>query len=119
MDLNAVREFVRVTCLRDAAMVAGDWQATHVVSLLDPELDDELVPRIERTLLVGDTGADNGAAIAARVPVVLLDYGYSHVPIKSLVYGTIVDCAEALHGAVMGFVGTDFLVAPDGEVWAA
>ncbi|KQS99114.1 MULTISPECIES: dual specificity protein phosphatase family protein [unclassified Rhizobium] len=48
MDLNAVREFVRVTCLRDTAMVAGDWQATHVVSLLDPELNDELVPRIER-----------------------------------------------------------------------
>jgi phosphoglycolate phosphatase len=75
--------------------------------------------RIERALLVGDTGADNGAAIAARVPVVLIDYGYSHVPIKAMVYGTIVDSAEALHRAVMGFVGPDFLVAPDGDVWAA
>jgi predicted protein tyrosine phosphatase len=46
MDMNAVREFVRVTCLRDAAVVAGDWSATHVVSLLDPELPDEYVPRI-------------------------------------------------------------------------
>lgn len=46
MDMNAVREFVRVTCLRDAAVVAGDWSATHVVSLLDPELPDEHVPRI-------------------------------------------------------------------------
>lgn len=46
MDMNAVREFVRVTCLRDAAMVAGGWAATHVVSLLDPELADEHVPRI-------------------------------------------------------------------------
>ena len=46
MDMNAVREFVRVTCLRDAAVVAGDWSATHVVSLLDPELAEEHVPRI-------------------------------------------------------------------------
>lgn len=46
MELSAVREFVRVTCLRDAAAVAGDWSATHVVSLLDPELADEFVPRI-------------------------------------------------------------------------
>lgn len=44
--MNAIREFVRVTCLRDAAMVAGDWSATHVVSLLDPELAEEHVPRI-------------------------------------------------------------------------
>jgi predicted protein tyrosine phosphatase len=46
MDMNAVCEFVRVTCLRDAAVVAGDWSATHVVSLLDPELPEEHVPRI-------------------------------------------------------------------------
>jgi phosphoglycolate phosphatase len=61
--------------------------------------------RIERTLLVGDTGADNGAAIAARVPVILLDYGYSHVPIAALKYGTIVENAQSLRAAVMAFVG--------------
>ena len=47
--------------------------------------------RMERALLVGDTGADHGAAIAARIPLVLLDYGYSHVPINALTYGIIVD----------------------------
>lgn len=41
-----VSEFLRVSCLRDAAAVSAEWQATHVVSLLDPELPDELVPRI-------------------------------------------------------------------------
>jgi phosphoglycolate phosphatase len=61
--------------------------------------------RIERTLLVGDTGADNGAAIAARIPVVLLDYGYSHLPIAALKYGTIVEDAQSLRAAVMAFVG--------------
>jgi len=60
---------------------------------------------IERTLLVGDTSADNGAAIAARVPVILLDYGYSHLPISALTYGIIVDNAQSLRGAVMRFVG--------------
>lgn len=41
MDLCAGPDFVRATCLRDAEMVAGDWQASHVVSLLDPELAEE------------------------------------------------------------------------------
>jgi phosphoglycolate phosphatase len=61
--------------------------------------------RIERALLVGDTGADNGAAIAARIPVVLVDYGYSHLPISALTYGIIVDSPQSLRRAVMGFVG--------------
>ncbi|KQV38307.1 MULTISPECIES: protein-tyrosine-phosphatase [unclassified Rhizobium] len=46
MDAAAVSRFLRVSCLRDAAKVAGEWHATHVVSLLDPELAEELVPRI-------------------------------------------------------------------------
>lgn len=62
---------------------------------------------IERTLLVGDTGADNGAAIAAGIPVVLLSYGYSHLPVSALAYGTVVDDAESLRRAVMDFVGAD------------
>jgi phosphoglycolate phosphatase len=69
--------------------------------------------RIDRTLLVGDTGADNGAAIAAGIPVVLLDYGYSHLPISALTYGIIVDNPQSLRAAVMGFVGTDQFEGPD------
>ena len=63
--------------------------------------------RIERTLLVGDTGADNGAAIAARIPVILLDYGYSHLPVSALKYGIVVDNEASLRAAVMKFVGPD------------
>jgi phosphoglycolate phosphatase len=69
--------------------------------------------RIERALLVGDTGADNGAAVAARIPVILLDYGYSHLPISALKYGVIVDNAEGLRAAVMRFVGEDQLPVGD------
>ena len=72
--------------------------------------------RIERTLLVGDTGADNGAAIAARIPVILLDYGYSHLPISALTYGIIVDNPVSLRAAVMRFVGTEHFFSPDADL---
>lgn len=58
------------------------------------------------TMLVGDTGADNGAAIATRIPLVLVTYGYSHFPIQALRYGTIVEDTDRLRAAVLGFVDT-------------
>lgn len=61
---------------------------------------------IGRTILVGDTGADNGAAIATQIPVVLVTYGYSHFPIGALTYGTIAEDKERLNEAVLAFVGT-------------
>jgi phosphoglycolate phosphatase len=72
--------------------------------------------RIERTLLVGDTGADNGAAIAARIPLVLADYGYSHLPISALTYGIIVDNPLSLHEAVMSFVGAEQFLSADTDL---
>ena len=45
--------------------------------------------------------------------MILLDYGYSHLPISALTYGIIVDNAQSLRAAVMGFVGTDHLPGPD------
>jgi phosphoglycolate phosphatase len=72
--------------------------------------------RMERTLLVGDTGADNGAAVAARIPVVLLDYGYSHLPISALKYGFIVDSPGDLRAAVMKFVGPSPVPVADRDV---
>lgn len=72
--------------------------------------------RIERALLVGDTGADHGAAIAARIPLILIDYGYSHVPINALTYGIIVDNPLSLHEAVMHFVGMEHFLGPDADL---
>lgn len=69
--------------------------------------------RIERALLVGDTSADHGAAIAARIPLILLDYGYSHLPISALTYGIIVDNPLSLHDAVMRFVGMEQFLSAD------
>ena len=45
--------------------------------------------------------------------MVLVDYGYSHMPISALTYGTIVDNAESLRAAVMAFVNMDQILRPD------
>lgn len=46
MPLNGIHERFRVSCLPRAAQVALEWQATHVVSLLDPGISDEHIPVI-------------------------------------------------------------------------
>jgi predicted protein tyrosine phosphatase len=46
MSLHAIHDRFRVSCLPHAAEVAADWNATHVVSLLDPAIADEHVPVI-------------------------------------------------------------------------
>jgi len=46
MSLTNIHEFFRVSCLPRAADVATEWQAKHVLSLLDPELDDRHLPSI-------------------------------------------------------------------------
>lgn len=89
----------------DAVVGSGDDRPMKP----DPRPLFEAVARaggcIERTLLVGDTGADHGAAIAARIPLILADYGYSHLATTALTYGIIVDSPVSLHDAVMKFVG--------------
>ena len=48
--------------------------------------------------------------------LVLLDYGYSHVPINALTYGIIVDNPLSLHDAVMSFVNAEHIVTPDADL---
>lgn len=46
MPLSAIHERFRVSCLPKAAETAEQWRATHVISLLDPGIDDEHLPVI-------------------------------------------------------------------------
>ena len=55
-------------------------------------------------LMIGDLGADAGAASAARVPVILVTYGYSPVPVRTLSASSIVDSADDLRDEVMQFI---------------
>ncbi|MCO6185478.1 protein tyrosine phosphatase [Rhizobium sp. L1K21] len=56
MPLSLLGERFRVSCLPNAADVARRWRASHVISLLDPELPDHLLPIIQ-----------NGEHIIARL----------------------------------------------------
>ena len=61
---------------------------------------DELGSRPEHALLIGDSGADVGAARAAKVPVILVPDGYTGVPAASLgadyVVGRLADIPGSL-----------------------
>lgn len=46
MPLSAIHERIRVSCLPKAAETAAMWRASHVISLIDPELADHHVPVI-------------------------------------------------------------------------
>ncbi len=60
--------------------------------------------RRERAVMIGDTGADAGAAIAAGIPAILVTYGYSHVDIRAIKSQVHVDTVVELRDAVMRFV---------------
>lgn len=54
-----------------------------------------------RAVMIGDSGADSGAAIAAGIPAILVSYGYSPVPVRSLIGHSYVDTAYELHDAII------------------
>lgn len=58
----------------------------------------------ERALMVGDTGNDSSAAIAAGIPAILVSYGYSHVQVRALSTDVHVDSVEELREVIMRFV---------------
>lgn len=54
----------------------------------------------ENGLMVGDSGADANAARAAGVPVILVTYGYTRVPVEELPNDGIVDSFSVLPDAI-------------------
>lgn len=61
----------------------------------------------ERALMIGDTGADTGAAVAAGIPVILVTYGYSAYSVRAVSATCHVESAYELHDEVMRFIATD------------
>ncbi|MGE0022140.1 MAG: HAD hydrolase-like protein [Hyphomicrobium sp.] len=61
----------------------------------------------ERALMIGDSQPDSGAAAAARVPVILVSYGYCPIPVHTLPADRHVDDALALRGEVLHFIGAN------------
>ncbi len=58
----------------------------------------------DRTLMIGDSGADSSAASAARTEVILVSYGYSSVPVRTLPADDYADDVDELHKKVMHFI---------------
>lgn len=55
-------------------------------------------------IMIGDSGADAALAKAARCPLILVSFGYSHEPVSSLGATLLVDAMSALPGAVHSVV---------------
>jgi phosphoglycolate phosphatase len=54
--------------------------------------------------MVGDTGADSSAAIAAGIPAILVSYGYSPVQVRALSTDVHVDSVAELRGEILRFM---------------
>lgn len=91
MPLTGVHERFRVSCLPKAAIVAEEWGATHVISLIDPAIGPEHVPEIR--------GAEH---IVARLRDQETAEVTSHFPeiIESL-FETIRPAVESPHSRIL------------------
>jgi len=87
----------------DAVVGGGESAAmkphpSHVLAVVE-----RLGANREATVLVGDTEIDAAAARAAGLPVVLVRYGYSRVPVDSLEADAVIDEFSGLLAALEGF----------------
>jgi predicted protein tyrosine phosphatase len=91
MPLSGVHERFRVSCLPKAAIVAEEWGATHVISLIDPAIGPEHVPAIR--------GAEH---IVARLRYQETAEVTSHFPeiIESL-FETVRPAIESPHSRIL------------------
>jgi predicted protein tyrosine phosphatase len=91
MPLTGVHERFRVSCLPKAALVAEEWGATHVISLIDPAIAPEHLPQIR--------GAEH---IVARLRDQETPEVTSHFPeiIESL-FETVRPAVESPHSRIL------------------
>jgi phosphoglycolate phosphatase len=79
-------------------------QDTFAVQKPDPEILRRTVARaggrIERAVMVGDSGNDIDTARAAGVPVVAVDFGYTQIPVEKLGPDRVISHFDALPDAV-------------------
>ncbi|HMI95497.1 MAG TPA: phosphoglycolate phosphatase [Micropepsaceae bacterium] len=64
--------------------------------------------RRERAVLVGDSQIDVSAARAAGIPVIVMSYGYTPVPVAELGADVVVDNFADLPGIISGLVGKNY-----------
>jgi phosphoglycolate phosphatase len=55
--------------------------------------------------MVGDSPADHGIARAAGVPVILVDFGYTHTPVRELGADAVVSRLSEIPAALQAIAG--------------
>jgi phosphoglycolate phosphatase len=58
-----------------------------------------------RAIMVGDAGTDAGAAIAAKVPLILVSFGYTETPVAELGADSVIDHYDELPDACARLLG--------------
>jgi len=61
--------------------------------------------RMDRAIMVGDAATDAGAARAAKVPLILVSFGYTEVPARDLAPDILIDHYDQLPGACLRLLG--------------
>jgi phosphoglycolate phosphatase len=84
-------------------------QDTFGVQKPNPEMLRKTILRVggnpERAVMIGDSGTDIRTARAANIPVVVVDFGYTDVPIATLAPDRIVSSFEHLPAAIFDVIG--------------
>ncbi len=60
---------------------------------------------LDRAIMVGDAATDAGAARAAKVPLILVSFGYTEVPARDLAPDVLIDHYDDLRGACVRLLG--------------
>jgi phosphoglycolate phosphatase len=85
---------------RFAAIVGADAApapkpaAAHLIATIE-----RAGGRVERAVMVGDSASDAGAARAAGVPLVLVGFGYTDIPVRQLGADVLIDHFDELPAA--------------------
>jgi len=85
-------------------------QDTFAIQKPDPEILRRTIAqaggRIERAVMVGDSGTDIDTARAARIPVIAVDFGYTETPVVALGPDRVISHFSELADAVAALDGT-------------
>ena len=111
LDALGVRRFF--TCV-----TGGDSTERRKPAALPLEVTaDRLKCRVGDGIMIGDSAADSGAARSAGMPVAIVDYGYSRVPLASIDCDFRVTDVDAFASHVASFAGTRTSISGLPNAW--
>ena len=89
------------------AVTAAKPNAAHLIEAVDAVGGD-----LARTVMIGDSGTDTGAARAAGTPLILVDFGYSEIPASELAPDVLLHHFDELVSACAALLNGPRSVSP-------